>query len=325
MSWHYLQGQEEASWEGSSLAGAPSALSRLIPIAVLYCSPGSATDFSIDSPSGTTCERSTVGRGTAQSMSCLGASHAKTSALPASERASTESEAASGWKWRASFARYDRATSSWKIRQTSLLLGLDEFSETWPRWGSMRAGECSALVASELRTGESGCGLLPTPLASDGGNGTRQRGRRSRGGQRLLLAMLPTPRASEAGRGGMRSSEMARSSPCLSALMQSAVMLPTPTTAGNENSRSMHKWAAHRRLADLMGRVLPTPTARLYGSNRGGAAGRTGKARPSLESMTGGPWISFREWMMGWPIGWTELRPLETVRFQQWRSWHGRR
>jgi hypothetical protein len=107
--------------------------------------------------------------------------------------------------------------------------------------------------------------------------------------------------------------------------MQSAVMLPTPTTAGNENSRSMLKWAAHRRLADLMGRMLPTPTARLYGNNRGGAAGRLGKVRQSLESMTGGPWISFREWMMGWPIGWTELRPLETARFQEWRDWHGRR
>ena len=54
-------------------------------------------------------------------------------------------------------------------------------------------------------------------------------------------------------------------------------------------------------------------------------AGRVGKNRPSLESMTGGPWISFREWMMGWPIGWTELRPLATDRFQEWRRWHGRR
>jgi hypothetical protein len=29
------------------------------------------------------------------------------------------------------------------------------------------------------------------------------------------------------------------------------------------------------------------------------------------------------EWLMGWPIGWTDLRPLETVRFQQWRASHG--
>ena len=182
----------------------------------------------------------------------------------------------------------------------------------------MRDGECLALVASELHITENERGLLPTPLTSDGGKGTRQRGKRSRGGQRLSLAILPTLLVSDARRGGMGTSEMARSSPCLAALMQAAWILPTPTTAGNENSRSMHKWAAHRRLADLMGRIFPTPTAGLYGSNKGGAAGRTGK-------MTGGPWISFREWMMGWPIGWTALPPLETGRFQEWLDWHGKR
>jgi hypothetical protein len=30
------------------------------------------------------------------------------------------------------------------------------------------------------------------------------------------------------------------------------------------------------------------------------------------------------EWVMGWPIGWTELKPLATDRFQQWLLSHGR-
>jgi hypothetical protein len=29
------------------------------------------------------------------------------------------------------------------------------------------------------------------------------------------------------------------------------------------------------------------------------------------------------EWLMGWPIGWTESGPLATDRFQQWRRSHG--
>jgi hypothetical protein len=33
------------------------------------------------------------------------------------------------------------------------------------------------------------------------------------------------------------------------------------------------------------------------------------------------PW--FLERVMGWPIGWTELRPLETDKFQQWQQQHG--
>ena len=29
------------------------------------------------------------------------------------------------------------------------------------------------------------------------------------------------------------------------------------------------------------------------------------------------------EWLMGWPIGWTDLKPLEMVRFQSWLQQHG--
>lgn len=70
---------------------------------------------------------------------------------------------------------------------------------------------------------------------------------------------------------------------------------------------------------------LPTPTASLYGSNQGGASGREGqKKRPSLERLTGGVWIALREWLMGWPIGWTALEPLATDRFLEWCASHGK-
>jgi len=29
------------------------------------------------------------------------------------------------------------------------------------------------------------------------------------------------------------------------------------------------------------------------------------------------------EWLMGWPIGWTDLKPLETDRFHEWLQQHG--
>jgi hypothetical protein len=31
----------------------------------------------------------------------------------------------------------------------------------------------------------------------------------------------------------------------------------------------------------------------------------------------------FAEWMMGWPQGWTELRPAGTAKFQKWQQQHG--
>lgn len=32
---------------------------------------------------------------------------------------------------------------------------------------------------------------------------------------------------------------------------------------------------------------------------------------------------AFEEWVMGWPVSWTELTPLEMDKFQQWLSSHG--
>jgi len=32
---------------------------------------------------------------------------------------------------------------------------------------------------------------------------------------------------------------------------------------------------------------------------------------------------NFAEWMMGWPQGWTELRPAGTAKFQKWQQQHG--
>jgi hypothetical protein len=31
------------------------------------------------------------------------------------------------------------------------------------------------------------------------------------------------------------------------------------------------------------------------------------------------------EWLMGWPLRWSDTRPLPTDKFQQWLRWHGRR
>ena len=44
----------------------------------------------------------------------------------------------------------------------------------------------------------------------------------------------------------------------------------------------------------------------------------------AMENSTGGQlnptWV---EWLMGWPLGWTDLKPLETDKYQQWLQQHG--
>ena len=168
MSWHFLQGQEVASWEGSSLAGAPSALSSLLPTPDPSCSPDSATVSCPASPCGTTSEPSTGDRGADTSMSSAAGSPAPTSASQGRVQGSTASSLDFGGKWLGSFARWDRATSSWKTPQCLLLGGLDEFSGTWPRWGTMRDGACWEVSQPAFVLTESACGLShQAPTAND--------------------------------------------------------------------------------------------------------------------------------------------------------------
>jgi len=73
--------------------------------------------------------------------------------------------------------------------------------------------------------------------------------------------------------------------------------------------------------------LLPTITTHNYGYNQGGAEGRVGKKRYSLQTMArqrGGHLSpSFVERMMNWPVGWTDLEPLAMDKYQQWYASHG--
>jgi hypothetical protein len=45
-----------------------------------------------------------------------------------------------------------------------------------------------------------------------------------------------------------------------------------------------------------------------------------GKENPNLPPAQLNPtWV---EWLMGWPLGWTDLKPLEMDKFQQWQQQH---
>jgi hypothetical protein len=39
---------------------------------------------------------------------------------------------------------------------------------------------------------------------------------------------------------------------------------------------------------------------------------------------SGFPNPALTEWLMGWPISWTDLRPLEMDKFRLWLRWHGK-
>lgn len=168
MSWHFLQEQAEASWAGNCLDGAPCALLKLIPTAEACCSPDSATESSTHSRYGTTCGRSTAHAGAGMSMLSAEDSPARTSQQPDAAPGSKASDQDCGWKWPGSFAKYDHDSRSWRTRQCSLLGGLELYSETWPRWGLMRGGECLELIGLEPPSTESESGYWQTPTTRDG-------------------------------------------------------------------------------------------------------------------------------------------------------------
>jgi hypothetical protein len=100
-------------------------------------------------------------------------------------------------------------------------------------------------------------------------------------------------------------------------------LLPTLTVCGNYNRKGASATSGDG-LATVL-KMLPTLVARDYRHPGRSRLERTGsKAGDCLPQVIGGPlnpdWC---EWFMGWPIGWTELKPLATDKFQQWQQQHG--
>jgi hypothetical protein len=66
-----------------------------------------------------------------------------------------------------------------------------------------------------------------------------------------------------------------------------------------------------------------TPTARDWkGMSGKGFRERHGEKKNLADFLGGVPNPEFSEWLMGWPIGWTDLKPLEMGKFQLWRQQH---
>lgn len=146
---------------------------------------------------------------------------------------------------RNAFASYSPDMRCWRTFQPSLLADIsDEFSATWPKWGWMHDGECSALAPLVRHTHGKDCSLWPTPLVADCKAGFNN-------------------------------------------------LIEAKRSANQERRKSGH--AVQRRI----------PYDYLL---------RYGQPCPAI----------FYEWLMGIPIGATELKPLGMDGFRLWRQQHGK-
>ena len=73
---------------------------------------------------------------------------------------------------------------------------------------------------------------------------------------------------------------------------------------------------------NLKAEMWRTPTA--HNAKEGGYPSEHERNTPTLGAQVGGklnpPWIA---WLMAWPIGWTDLKPLAMDKWQAWCRSHG--
>ena len=122
--------------------------------------------------------------------------------------------------------------------------------------------------------------------------------------------LWPTPRANE--RGDYQYDQGDHTKPRLT-LQGLAKKFPTPTS-----SMMTYQDMEDARTSGTKRKLIPTPVSSNW-KNR-----ETSHHSRDLQKFIGGTlnpnWV---EWLMGYPIGWTALEPLEMARFQLWLEQHG--
>jgi len=227
-----------------------------------------------------------------------------------------------------SLAKYHPRYCSWKTFQTSIIQSVPQSLQTWPRWGMTQRGVLYALPTLERHIEERGGLSWPTPTVNQV----------TRNYQEPIEKYLQRVEDYKQGK--------TKGKPGVSLGVKVRMMMPTPTTQMNQTCESMNHSKAHRNLKKLLyptptasegekaGKykkgqtgnslvakakrgelIYPTPTAREpndLGLNldRGRYSNDTLTRKVSNQEglKTGGrlnpQWV---EWLMGWPIGWTDL------------------
>ena len=328
MSWLYSQALVAEYSAVHCSGGELSAPSSGSPTPQAYLPSDRMMDFSRPSRFGMTFAPLTASLGAELLTWFLGASRARTSAPPVKAPESTANDPACGGKWRELSVRYDRATCSWRTHRSLWDEALPESFLTLPRWGSMRAGVLSERVMLARPTSASAYGLWPTPRASANENRqTRPTPSQVAGrhGMSLCAAvnLWPTPTKAD-GCGGPGHSGRAGGLNLRTAVKSWPTPLATDGTKGGPNQKG---GKGDLRLASAV-HQFPTPTvndaknstlppSQLSHDNIPGALLRLGVASGGQLNPT---WV---EWLMGWPFGWTDLKPLATDKYRNAGQQHG--
>ena len=198
-----------------------------------------------------------------------------------------------GNTWQELLGKYDQNTALWKTAQCSLLEDLELSLETWPKWGSMRNGECfrQPMLAQTILENEFGLlekvpnnlDFFHTPCTTgiDGGSNSRK-------ALKKRIEMWPTPLSSEH-KANLNIRENHQNG-LTAAVIQKEKSFPTPAARDYKGAVKMGK------------RITASGKIQNYGAQLPNVVG--GNLNPT--------WV---EWLMGWLPGWTDLKPLEMDKY----------
>jgi hypothetical protein len=244
------------------------------PIQQAYCAPGKMTDFYRVSQFGMMFKPLTESLGEELLMLFQEDFHAKI--YPQQEKGGglKLKEVECGKKWRESLAKLDLDTLLWKIPQCSLLEDLEQSLEIWPKWGSMRNGECYPQPMLERTTKENEFGYWLTPTA------TAISGR-----SQEALDYRTKHRESQG-----------------------------HNTVQPGNLAEQVLYSGKTPCKDMKNPTWPTPVARMWKDNASPSEFK--RHEIPLAAQVGGKLNPmWTEWLMGWLLGWTDLKPLEMDKY----------
>jgi hypothetical protein len=286
MSWLFSRALVEEYSEANCLDGTPSAPLNTTPTPQAFLWRDKTTDAWNRFPSGMTCEPLTESRGEELLTWFRAGFLARTSAqLNKTQRGLTVAPADCGARWQESSARFDLDSFCWRTAPCLLGEDLPESSVILPKQGLMQGGRLLGRTTPDFPTIAKDCGWWATPSARDWKDTPGMC--RKREGNRHRLDQLPRQvYASVDGSGSFTAPTATRTETvlCVDTIMRIAGVQAQPWTSANTSS-------AEENCGPDQKRGLLNP--------------------------------NFSEWLMGWPIGWTDLKPLATDKFQQWQLSHG--
>jgi len=317
MSYTYLQEQGEESLVESFVDIPQFVLSRLNLTAEKSYSKDSEMESYQSSQSGTMCKPSMETRGEEKLISSAEDFHAKTYQQQEKEQELKDQDQVCGNTWRESSVKFDLNTHSWKTHQCLWDEDLAPSSLTLPKWGMMQSGVLWERITSPLHTDETESGFWPTPRAQEPGRTSEGYGRGLAElieGKSQVQKKWPTPTCADATMGAILNDNT-------KLIMLKSGKLRKISNQGVSGSIGLARTVA----------MYPTPSA-----NEDAAGTPNGKMQKMLgnsplirgttpEKWNGGTlnptWV---EWLMGWPLGSTDLKPLAMDKFLLWLNSHGK-